>query len=105
MTGSLVAFLGLFALPFVWVMALFAFCANWPPIPLVRAIVTGVGATGAGIFIGTAIKLGRRNREKPAYVLVLIAACFLVRRRAAHLAHHRPAGRARHLAVARRGRL
>jgi chromate transporter len=56
--GSLVAFLGLFALPFVW------------------AIVTGVGAAGAGLFIGTAIKLGRVLVRKPA-ALTLIAVCFL----------------------------
>lgn len=75
--GSLVAFLGLFALPFVWVLTLFAFYADFAAnSPMLRAIVTGVGAAGAGMFIGTAIKLGRPIAHKPV-VLVIIAACFL----------------------------
>jgi hypothetical protein len=39
-------------------------------------VVTGVAAAGAGLFIGTAIKLGKPIAKKPA-VLVIIAACFL----------------------------
>jgi chromate transporter len=75
--GSLVAFLGLFALPFVWVLTLFAFYADFAASsPLLRAIVTGVGAAGAGMFIGTAIKLGKPIAGKPL-VLAIIAACFL----------------------------
>jgi chromate transporter len=75
--GSLVAFLGLFALPFVWVLTLFAFYADFAASsPVLRAVVTGVGAAGAGMFIGTAIKLGKPIARNP-YVLVLIAACFL----------------------------
>jgi chromate transporter len=41
-----------------------------------REIVIGVGAAGAGLFIGTAIKLARPLAKKPA-ALVIIAACFL----------------------------
>jgi chromate transporter len=75
--GSLVAFLGLFALPFVWVLALFALYADFAATnQTLRAIVTGVGAAGAGLFIGTAIKLGRVLVRKPA-ALTLIAVCFL----------------------------
>ena len=75
--GALVAFLGLFALPFVWVLTLFVFYADFAATsPLLRAIVTGVGAAGAGMFIGTAIKLGRPIAGNPL-VLVLIVACFL----------------------------
>ena len=75
--GSLVAFLGLFALPFVWVLALFAFYADFAATnPVLKAVVTGVGAAGAGLFIGTAIKLGRVIARKPA-ALALITACFL----------------------------
>ena len=75
--GSLVAFLGLFALPFVWVLALFALYADFAATnQTLRAIVTGVGAAGAGLFIGTAIKLGRMLVRKPA-ALALIAACFI----------------------------
>jgi hypothetical protein len=39
-------------------------------------VVTAVGAAGAGLFIGTAIKLGRPLAKKPV-ALVLVAACFL----------------------------
>jgi chromate transporter len=74
--GAIVAFLGLFALPFFWVMALGILYMEWASDPLVRAVVTGVGATGAGLFMGTSIKLGRALVRKPA-ALVLIAACFL----------------------------
>ena len=64
--GALVAFLGLVALPFVWVLALGALYADYAAIPMVRAVVIGVGAAGAGLFIGTAIKLGRPLARKPA---------------------------------------
>ena len=75
--GALVAFLGLFALPFVWVLTLFALYADFAAgNPMLRAVVTGVGAAGAGMFIGTAIKLGRPLARNPA-ALALIAACFL----------------------------
>ena len=74
--GSVVAFLGLMALPFVWVMAIGALYLEWASHPLVRAIVTGIGATGAGLFIGTALKLGRALVKSPA-ALVLVAGCFI----------------------------
>jgi chromate transporter len=77
LSGALVAFLGLFALPFVWVLVLFALYADFAATnPTLRALVTGVGAAGAGLFIGTAVKLGRVLARKPA-ALALIFACFL----------------------------
>ena len=76
-TGSLVAFLGLFALPFVWVLVLYALYADFAATnPTLRAVVTGVGAAGAGLFIGTAVKLGRVLVRRPA-AIALIAACFM----------------------------
>jgi chromate transporter len=74
--GSIVGFLGLVALPFVWVLALAAFYTEYASIPIVRAIVIGVGAAGAGLFIGTAIKLGRPLARKPAAWVVMMG-CFL----------------------------
>jgi len=74
--GALVAFLGLVALPFVWVLALGAIYADYATVPLVKGIVTGVGAAGAGLFIGTAVKLGRALVRKPA-ALALVAGCFV----------------------------
>jgi chromate transporter len=74
--GAIVAFLGLMALPFVWVLGLFILYSDFSSDPLVKAIVTGVGAAGAGLFIGTAVKLGRPLARKP-FALVLVAACFL----------------------------
>ena len=77
LAGSVVAFLGLMALPFVWVLALFILYADFAENnPMLRAIVTGVGAAGAGLFIGTAVKLGRVLVRNPV-ALVLIVACFL----------------------------
>jgi chromate transporter len=75
-SGAVVAFLGLMALPFVCVMLLGMLYLEWASSPTVRAIVTGVGATGAGLFIGTALKLGSALVRKPA-ALVLVASCFL----------------------------
>ena len=74
-TGALVAFLGLMALPFIWVMALGVLYAEYSFHPGVKAFVTGVGVTGAGLMIGTALKLGRDLVRKPA-ALVLVAGCF-----------------------------
>src|SRR5881227_2895652 len=55
--GSIVAFLGL--------MALGALYLEWAFHPTLRAVVTGVGATGAGLFMGTALKLGRALVRRP----------------------------------------
>jgi chromate transporter len=74
--GSLVAFLGLFGPPFVWLLALAILYADIATSPTVRSIVIGVGAAGAGLFIGTAIKLARALVEKRA-ALVIIVGCFL----------------------------
>ena len=77
LAGAIVAFLGLFALPFIWVLVLFALYADFAATnPTLRSVVIGVGAAGAGMFIGTAIKLGRVLARRPA-ALALIAACFL----------------------------
>ena len=76
LAGAVVAFLGLMALPFFWVLGLFVLYSDFSSNPTLRSIVTGVGVAGAGLFIGTAIKLGRPLARKPA-ALVLIAACFL----------------------------
>jgi chromate transporter len=71
--GSVVAFLGLFALPFVWVLALAALYADYAQHHMVRAVVTGVGAAGAGFFLATAIKLGRPLARKPGAVALVFA--------------------------------
>jgi len=77
LAGSVVAFLGLMALPFIWVLALFALYNDFSANPLVTSVVTGVGAAGAGLFVGTALKLGRPLARKPVAV-VLVAVCFLL---------------------------
>lgn len=74
--GALVAFLGLFGLPFLWVLALAVVYADFSAHPVAKAVVTGVGAAGAGLFIGTAVKLGRALVRKPA-ALALIAGAFV----------------------------
>lgn len=75
LAGSVTAFLGLFALPFVWVLMLASLYSEWVSHPMVRSVVTGVGTAGAGLFIGTAFKLCRPIAGRPA-ALVLVAACF-----------------------------
>ena len=77
LSGAIVAFLGLMALPFIWVLALFVFYSDLSSNDTLRAAVTGVGAAGAGLFIGTALKLARPMAKKP-FAIVLIAACFLL---------------------------
>ena len=73
--GALAAFLGLMVLPFIWVMALGVLYADYSFNPAVRAFVTGIGVAGAGLFIGTAVKLGRELVRKPV-ALAVVAACF-----------------------------
>jgi len=73
--GSLVAFAGLMALPLVWVFALALLYADLAVYPAVRAIVTGVGIAGGGLFVGTALKLGRPLLQKP-WGLALAVSCF-----------------------------
>jgi chromate transporter len=75
-SGAIVGFLGLFALPFIWVIALASIYADFGAHHVVRAVVTGIGAAAAGLFISTALKIGRPLARKPAAV-VLIAACFV----------------------------
>ena len=74
--GSLVAFAGFFGLPFLWVLALAMLYAEIATQPHVKSIVTGVAAAGAGLFIGTAIKLARPIARKPA-ALVVMSGCFI----------------------------
>jgi len=74
--GAAAGFLGLMALPFVWVLALAALYADWAAQPGVRAVVSGIGIAGGGLFLGTALKLGVPLARKPAAVAI-IAACFV----------------------------
>ena len=74
--GSIVAFLGFFGLPFVWVIALAALYADFASVPVVKRVIVGVAAAGAGLFIGTAIKLAKPIAHKPA-ALTVIAGCFI----------------------------
>lgn len=74
--GAVAAFLGLMALPFCWVLGLAYLYADFATHPVVRAVVTGVGIAGAGLFVGTAIKLGKPLAKKPAG-LAIVAACFI----------------------------
>jgi chromate transporter len=73
--GALAGFLGLMALPFVWVLGLALLYADWAAHPVVRPIVAGVGIAGGGLFLGTALKLGKPIAGKPAAVAIA-AACF-----------------------------
>lgn len=73
--GAVVAFLGLMALPLVWVFALGVLYAGYAGVPAVKAVVTGVGIAGGGLFIGTALKLARPIARRP-WGVALGLACF-----------------------------
>lgn len=73
--GAVAAFLGLMALPFFWVFGLALLYAEWAGHPMVRAVVTGVGIAGGGLFIGTALKLAKPIRGS-WQAIALAAACF-----------------------------
>jgi chromate transporter len=75
-SGSIVAALGLYALPLVWVITFAMLYSKYASESIVRALVTGVGAAGAGLFIATAIKLAKPLACKPA-AHVFIAGSFL----------------------------
>ena len=74
--GALAGFLGLMALPFAWVLALASLYSGWAAHPTVRAVMAGVGVAGAGLFIGTALKLARPLARNPV-ALALVAGCFI----------------------------
>ena len=74
--GSIVAFLGFFGLPFLWVLALASLYSEFALQPGVKSVVTGVAAAGAGLFIGTAIKLGKPIARKP-WAIVVLMGCFI----------------------------
>ena len=73
--GSVVAFAGLMALPLVWVFGLALLYTDFASNPSVRAVVTGVGVAGGGLFIGTAFKLAKPLMQKP-WAIVLAVTCF-----------------------------
>jgi chromate transporter len=74
--GAFAGFLGLMALPFIWVLALATLYASWAEHPTVRGVVAGIGIAAAGLFIGTGIKLMRPVASKPA-AIAIIAGCFV----------------------------
>jgi chromate transporter len=74
--GSIVAFLGLMALPLVWVFAMALLYADFASNPIVKAVVTGVGITGGGLFIGTALKMAKPLFQTKPWAIVLALACF-----------------------------
>ena len=74
--GSSVGFIGLIVVPFAWVLAFAAIYSDYASNETVRSIVMGIGAAGAGLFIGTAVKLGRPHAGKPGAWVVAMG-CFL----------------------------
>ncbi len=73
--GAAAAFLGLMALPFCWVIGLAVLYEDFSSSVVLRSIITGVGVSGGGLFIGTALKLAKPLAGKP-WGLALAAACF-----------------------------
>jgi chromate transporter len=58
------------------VLALAALYADFSSDPVVKRVVIGVAAAGAGLFIGTAIKLAKPIARSPAG-LAVAAGCFI----------------------------
>src|SRR5262245_17812196 len=58
--GSIVAGLGLYTLPFLWVLTFALIYSQYAVHLKLMAMVTGVGAAGAGVFIAAAIMLSSR---------------------------------------------
>jgi len=75
LAGAVTAFLGLMALPLVLVVGLALLYAQAASHPEVRAVVTGVGIAGGGLFVGTALKLAKPLAAKP-WGIALAVACF-----------------------------
>ena len=75
LSGAAAAFAGLMALPFVWVLALAALYTGYGDNALLRSIISGVGIAGAGLFIGTALKLARPIARRPV-AIAIVGACF-----------------------------
>jgi chromate transport protein ChrA len=98
-----VAFLGLFALPFCWVIALGALYLDFASNPLLRGAVTGVGVAGGGLFIGTAIKLGTALVKKPAAIALVFAIFLALGIGRVSMLYVLPLGAAFALLAARRG--
>lgn len=103
--GSVVAFLGLFALPFCWVLALGALYTDYASNHLVTAVVTGVGAAGAGFFVATALKLGRSLAKKPSGIAIVCTLFLAVAIGRVSLLIVLPIGAAAALWLSRAGRL
>jgi chromate transporter len=74
--GAVVAFAGLMALPYLWILGLAYAYSGFSSVPEIRSIVTGVGVAGAGLFVGTGLKLGRPLANRPAGLAVVLG-CFL----------------------------
>ena len=72
LSGAAVGVLGLDALPLVWMLALTALYVDFALDPVVRAVVTGVGVAGAGLFMATAVKLARPLVRKPAALPLIV---------------------------------
>jgi chromate transporter len=75
LAGAITAFVGLMALPLVWLSGLVLLYADFASDPAVRAVVTGMGVAGGGLFIGTALKLAKPFARKP-WAIALTLACF-----------------------------
>src|SRR4051812_49665569 len=73
LAGSIVAFLGLMALPFIWVLGLFVLYSDLSSNVTLKAIVTGVGAAGGGVFFCPPGQLRPPPPEKPAPPLLVPA--------------------------------
>ncbi len=86
-------------------LALALLYTKWASVPLVSAVVTGVGAAGAGLFLATAVKLGRPLAGNWAALLLVVAIFVAVAIARASLLFVMPVAVAIGLLLARKGLL
>src|SRR3989442_1879367 len=65
LSGAILAFLGLFALPYLWVLALALVYTHWAARPLVAAVVSRVGPSAACRHLGTPLRPRRAAAAQP----------------------------------------
>lgn len=73
--GSVVAVLGLLAMPLVVLIALVTLYDRFATVPEVRAALAGAAAAAAGLVIGTALKMARALRPGLVAIVTLLLAC------------------------------
>jgi chromate transporter len=71
--GALVAPLGMMLVPMLVVLALGLAYLHYGELPVVRAVLRGISAVGAGLILATGLKMLSAYRRKPLALLLALA--------------------------------